>query len=51
MKTALLLGHFVAVGQNQLHLTLRGRQQANTQVVHHALAGQALGNALVGCQG
>ena len=47
MKTTLLLGHQVAVGQGQLDLTALGAQQANPQRLHHALAGQTGGDTLV----
>jgi hypothetical protein len=47
METALLLSHFVAVGQGQFDPACRSRNQPHAQVVHHALACQAEGNALV----
>src|SRR5574343_494136 len=50
MKTTLLLGHRGAVGHGQLNQATLGAQQAHAQRLHHALTGQAGGNAFeFGC--
>jgi hypothetical protein len=47
MEPVLLLGHFVSIGQRQLNKARFDAHQAHIQMLHHALAGQTGGDAVV----